>query len=383
MQRILFFLVLLVFLILFFFANKYVVLRATQALAGTKFQSIFKISYWFFPIFFFIGQVLERGEPSKFVKIISNIGSIWLGWFLYALLAVILIDLIRLIFHAVSFSPKQLFEGVSNGFLTFLIVFVGLTGLIIYGVLNAYSPHIVKHEISTEKPLEKELKIAVATDLHMGAIRSRKSIQKMADLINETSPDMVLFVGDLVDHNPRFAIKDNMGEIFERIHAPLGLYAVTGNHEYIGHAETSIEYLSKHGVSYLRDSLTSINEHIILAGREDKQMQMATSKKRKSIQDILGDNNTSDKFFILMDHQPVEYDNAVDAGIDLMLSGHTHKGQMWPNNFITKLVFENHYGLLQKAKTRFYTSNGFGTWGPPIRIGNRPEVVLLSIVPAK
>lgn len=379
MQRVLFYLVLLIFLIIFFFANKYVVLRATQALSGTKFESIFKISYWFFPIFFFIGQILERGEPSKFIKIISNIGSIWLGWFLYAFLAVVLIDVIRLILHTFSFNLKQIFDGVSNGFLTFSIVFVSLIGLIIYGVLNAYSPHIVKHKIFTEKPLQKELKIAVATDLHMGAIRSRKSIQKMADLINETEPDLVLLVGDLVDHNPRFAIKDNMGEIFESIKAPLGMYAVTGNHEYIGHAEISIAYLSKHGVQYLRDSLTGIGEHIILAGREDKQMQMAMSVKRKSLQTILGDTDTSDKFFILMDHQPVGYNHAVNAGVDLMLSGHTHKGQMWPNNFITNLVFENHYGLYQKAKTYFYTSNGYGTWGPPIRIGNIPEVVLFTI----
>jgi predicted MPP superfamily phosphohydrolase len=160
----------------------------------------------------------------------------------------------------------------------------------------------------------------------------------------------------------------------------MGIYAVTGNHEYIGEAEMSIQYLSQYGIQYLRDTAVNVQNQIIIAGREDKQMQFVTGKKRKPISEILQDSPTGLPV-ILMDHQPVEYDKAVESGVDLMLSGHTHKGQMWPMNYITKAVFENHYGLYQKGKSWFYTSNGFGTWGPPIRVGNRPEIVLITLQP--
>jgi len=82
---------------------------------------------------------------------------------------------------------------------------------------------------------------------------------------------------------------------------------------------------------------------------------------------------------ILLDHQPVEYNTVAKHGIDLMLSGHTHKGQLWPLSFITNAVFENHYGLLKKGTSWFYTSSGYGTWGPPVRIGNQPELVVFNI----
>jgi len=87
-----------------------------------------------------------------------------------------------------------------------------------------------------------------------------------------------------------------------------------------------------------------------------------------------------EKFIILADHQPVEYDKVQQAGIDLMLSGHTHKGQLWPFNFITAAVYPNDYGLVQKGNSFYYTSSGYGTWGPPVRTANRPEMVEITVI---
>jgi predicted MPP superfamily phosphohydrolase len=378
MNRIIFFTVITVFFTLFFLLNRYVVSKGMLAIDHPTYKRIFQWAYWSLTLSFLVGQILERGNPHFITEIISGIGSIWLAWLFYILMSLLVIDIFRLIDYFIPFIPQNIIPQISNIKLGFVVVFVLSLLTTIYGYFNARNPIVKPVSVTIDKPLPKDLKIVVVSDLHIGAIVSNAKIERLVSEINNIQPDLVLIAGDLVDHNPRFAIKDEVGKKFLKLHPPMGIYAVTGNHEYIGEAEMSIQYLSQYGIQYLRDTAVMVQNQIIIAGREDKQMQFVTGKKRKPISEILQDSPTGLPV-ILMDHQPVEYDKAVESGVDLMLSGHTHKGQMWPMNFITKTVFENHYGLYQKGKTWFYTSNGFGTWGPPIRVGNRPEIVLIHL----
>jgi predicted MPP superfamily phosphohydrolase len=100
---------------------------------------------------------------------------------------------------------------------------------------------------------------------------------------------------------------------------------------------------------------------------------------RKSLDTLVSGIDKS-RFTVLLDHQPYNLNDAVENGIDLQISGHTHHGQMFPFNFITKAIFEVSRGYKQIENTHFYVSTGFGTWGPPIRVGNRPEIVVFNIV---
>lgn len=374
MNKIFFFLFVSFFFLLFYALNRYVVARMGLALSGIPYLKNLKIIYWIFAFTFFIGQFLERLQPHFITKIVSGIGSIWLAWFMYIILAIVFIDLFRLLNHWFSIIPS----GIFTGKMLALFVFVFSMGIVTYGFFNAQNPIVKTVVVNLEKPLQRDLKIALVSDLHIGAINGNKKIEKMMHLVNQQKPDILLIAGDLVDHNPQFAIKNQVGLLFQKIHAPLGIYAVTGNHEYIGDAETSVAYFSKNNVKYLRDSLINIEDIIQIAGREDKQKWVATGQKRKELSSILANSNPKIPI-ILIDHQPVEYDNVIAQNVDLMVSGHTHKGQMWPMNYITKVVFENDYGLYQRSKTWFYTSNGFGTWGPPVRVGNRPEVVFINL----
>ena len=279
------------------------------------------------------------------------------------------------IFHV---SIPQILTFVPNGLLAFISIVILSLGIVIYGFINAGSPLVRHVELKIDKKLTQPLTFALVSDLHLGNNISHYHIQKMVKLINENHPDLVLIAGDLVDHNPKFAIKDKVGVQFTNIKAPLGIFAVTGNHEYIGDAEMSIAYLSKYGVQYLRDTMVNVQNKVIIAGREDRQKAMVTQQKRKPVLEIL-QNQHYDLPVILMDHQPVEYQQVDEAKVDVMLSGHTHKGQLFPLNFITQRVFENHYGLMRKNHTWFYTTNGFGTWGPQVRVGNTPEVVIFTL----
>jgi len=382
MNRIIFFFAIIVFLGLFFLLNRYVVMRGAMAIDDTRYRILFQWFYWSLALTFFVGQMMERGNPHFITEIISGIGSLWLGWFFYVLMFVLLIDFIRMIDYFIPFVPQNIISNISNVKLIFIFVFLASLSIVVFGYFNAKNPIVRNITVKIDKPLQKDLKIAMVSDLHIGAIVSNGKMNRLVHEMNLLQPDLILIAGDLVDHNPKFAIKDEVGEQFLKLHPPYGIYAVTGNHEYIGDAEVSVDYLSKFGIDYLRDQVVKVNDEFYIIGREDKQMQWVMGKKRKQISEITQNIDLSLPV-ILMDHQPVEYDSVVKNGIDLMLSGHTHKGQMWPMNYITKNVFENHYGLYQKGKTQFYTSNGYGTWGPPIRLGNRPEIVLIQLSSSK
>jgi uncharacterized protein len=366
--------------LVYFLVNWYVVSRGAKALDGANYTSIFKWAYWILALSFIIGQVLERGEPTMLGRVITHIGSVWLAMFLYLLLFVLVVDLVRLIDSWFHFFPNPILSVISNGKLLFVmgwLIALTVTGL---GWLNARYPQVKEVNIEIDKEIGNKngLRIVLATDLHMGAMIGKKRMKEMIENINAQKPDIVIFGGDLVDHNPLFMKAANIGPEFLNLKAPLGVYAVAGNHEFIGHAEISINYLQEFGIQYLRDTLINVNDILQIAGRDDRERRQFEGNQRKPIDELMQNINPNLPI-ILVDHQPVEYAAAQQYGVDLMVSGHTHKGQLWPFGFITKAIFENDYGLHIKGKTHYYTSSGYGTWGPPVRTGNRPEIVVIKL----
>lgn len=361
-------------------AHWFVYLKGWKSLSETSFQTAFSWGFWILASTFILGMFLERSNPGPFSHSISLAGSIWLGLFLYFLLFIALTELVRGIQHFTGIIPLTWL----NSFLSAKILFfVGLflsIAIVSIGYVNARKP--VLKTIHLDMPgystIVDKLKIVVASDVHLGGIIGKSRAVELVESINAQKPDLVLFAGDLVDHNPDPVIKENMGKAFELILSTFGVYAITGNHEYIGEAEKTIRYFADHKIKYLRDTVLVIPGLINIIGREDKDKSRFTGIPRKSLKQLMIEAN-SELPSILLDHQPVEYQEAQNHSINLMISGHTHKGQLWPFNYITNAVFENHYGLMQKNGTSFYTSCGYGTWGPPVRIGNRPELVVLEI----
>jgi hypothetical protein len=229
----------------------------------------------------------------------------------------------------------------------------------------------------------EEISIAVASDLHLGTIVARRMARKIIQRINSVKPDLILLAGDVVDEDLGPMIRFNLGECLRELQAPMGVYAVTGNHEYIGGVEKACQYLEEHGIRVLRDEWIRLGNGLQVVGREDHDKFRFTGQKRRTLADIL---EGVDRSFpvILMDHQPFSLQEAEFNRIDLSLSGHTHHGQLWPLNHITKAIYEVSWGYKKKSDTHYYISCGVGTWGPPVRIGNRPEILelILKINPA-
>jgi predicted MPP superfamily phosphohydrolase len=316
--------------------------------------------------------LLRNALPDNIAKVFAFIGFSYFIFVIYILLSFLVSDiayLLNLLFHFAPPGMKAFRFGV------FVTSFVVIIISMIVGNYNFNNPQIVNLSIKSEKPLKgKKLRIVAASDLHLGVSIDKKMLQKYVALINAQQPDIVVFAGDIADHSTEPIIRQNMAEEFRAIQSKLGVFAITGNHEYFGESPFALEnYLKTAGVTYLRDSAVLVDSSFYVVGRDDKM-----NTKRQSLNELVKGIDTN-KTIILLDHQPFHLDEAAKNNIDLQISGHTHNGQFFPGNLIVSRMYEVAHGYLKKGATHFYVSSGLGLWGPQYRIGTQSEVVVIDL----
>ena len=357
--------------------NYYIYTHGLQAIpAGHPYRVTYKLIFLVLVSSYIIGRVLERFWLSPITDAFTWIGSFWLAAMLYFFLFAIFIDLVRLT-HLFIPYPGIVANNYATTKLYLLGSIIGIVALIVIaGHINAISPRIKRLDLLVHKHAGtlRNLHIVMISDIHMGTVIGPRRLSAIVKKVNALSPDIILIAGDAVDEDLAPVIRYNLGANLEKLNAPMGVYAITGNHEYIGGAEAAVAYLTKHGLTMLRDSVILVNGNFYLAGREDRDKERFSGKKRMTVDVLLKDLDHKLPI-ILLDHQPFNLGAAEKAGVDLQLSGHTHHGQLWPANYITKAIYEVSWGYLLKGNTHFYVSSGIGSWGPPVRTGNRPEIV--------
>jgi len=362
--------------------NFYIFIRGWQALPqGSVIRKIYLYLFLFTSLSFIAGRILEKYYYSVFSDILVWVGSFWFAAILYFLFLVIFFDVLRTINSTTPLYPAfATFDYERTKQIVFLFSVLLVGGILIYGYHNAKNPVIRKMEFKINKNCGelKELNLVMISDLHLGTIIDNSRLENIISNINSLNPDIILLAGDIVDEDLGPVIRNNLGETLKSLKSKYGTFGITGNHEYIGGVEDACTYLNSHNITMLRDTAVKIDNAFYVLGREDKDIKTFSGKKRKSLDEIvkLVDKNCP---LILMNHQPTDLDETVKNEIDLQLSGHTHNGQLFPLNFITNLIFELSSGYLKKEQTYFYVSTGVGTWGPPVRIGNSPEIVNIKL----
>jgi predicted MPP superfamily phosphohydrolase len=371
-----------IFIALYALINSYIFIRGWQVLpADSSLRIPYAVIFWTLALSFIAGRFLERVAITPFSTAVVWMGSFWFAAFAYFTLALLLIDFLRLVNYIVPFFPSFVTADIAK---TKIVLAIGLFSAVVIalvaGFLNARSPQVKVLQIHITKQVDslKTLNIAVASDIHLGTIIGRERLNTIVDKINGLHADLVLFPGDIVDEDLAPVINQNLGETLRTIKAKYGVFAVTGNHEYIGGVEKAYKYLMDHGIKVLRDEVTTVDGNIVLVGREDRSISQFSGTKRKPLSELMA--GVDRRFpIILMDHQPIGLNEAVEQGVDLQLSGHTHHGQIWPFNGITNAIYEVSWGYKKKGQTQFYVSSGVGTWGPPVRLGNTPEIIHLQL----
>ncbi|MBU3172642.1 metallophosphoesterase [Clostridium estertheticum] len=372
------------FLFLYGGINYYIGLRGWQNL-GSHISFLNNKVYWIviglIASAYIVSMLLSSYIPSVVLNSLNIVGSYWMGIMFYLILVLPTIDLIKFLNSKISFIPRNINEASNFSLVVSLVVVVFLTSLMAYGTWSARSSKVTKYDLNVNKTSSdlKKLKIIMVSDIHLGLVVDNKRLTVMVNKINELNPDIVLIPGDIIDSSLEPFVKQNMSDNFKRLKSKYGVYACLGNHDEMGRSvEDVVKTFNACGINVLRDKAILINNSFYVIGRDDISQESQTKIKRKDLSDIIKDLDKS-RPLILMDHQPRDFADTQKNGIDLQVSGHTHRGQLFPANLITNLIFEIDYGYLQKNNSNFIVSSGYGTWGPPIRIGSRSEIVEINL----
>ena len=352
-------------------------------------------SWSMFLLTIFIGLAFILPEDNFLRRPLFKIGAYWLGISLYLILYVALIDLLRWIY-------SKVFKDKYNDFYARLIctlLIIVLTGATsIYGIINAKIVRTTEYEITINKDGGnfKEMTIAMFGDPQFGYNIGEYHLKQAVDIINKNDVDIVCVAGDIFD-NQYSAIKhpDKLIELFNQIKSKYGMYAVLGNHDVeepilCGFtfndddlenklaSKEMLDFIKKSGMVLLYDENVIINDSVNLYGRADQERPNLGNITRKESGDIFKEVDTTKPLFVL-DHEPREYDELEKAGVDLMMAGHTHDGQLWPTKIATDIIWENPYGLWVKNAFHAITTSGLGLFGPNMRVGTIAEVCIIHV----
>lgn len=354
------------FFMIFFAAyiggNIYIFVRALQLLAGWSplAKVLFSILFWLVAFAMVISLFArDAGLPDAVMRGLYQVGSVWMVFILYMVLFMVVLDIASLFIPSLRYG--------------FLYAVGATILLLVYGYWNYLHPQVEHIDIVLDKPIDGDLTIVAVSDVHLGDGTDKRALQRYVRMINGQNPDVVLIGGDLVDNSLRPLLHQNMAVVLSQLKAPQGIYMAAGNHEYISGIEAVQEYLHSTPITLLRDSVVALPNGVQIVGRDDR-----VNRHRMSLESLLLQCNASQPI-ILIDHQPYGLQQADDAGVDLLFSGHTHHGQVWPISLLTDHIYEQSHGYRKWRNAHIFVSSGLSLWGPPFRIGTHGDMAVFHL----
>ena len=324
-------------------------------------------------------RLSERNGYSQLAVILAYFGYIWMGIIFLFAAAALAIDCYRIFAWGLNLLLHKKFMLSLSPKATFFIPLVFSLLITIVGSFEAWDIQLEKVTLASPKipAAMNGLRIVQISDVHLGLIVRHKRLAKILAKVEEAGPDILVSTGDLVDGQ----INDLAGlaEMLQDIKPRYGKFAVTGNHEFYAGLQEALAFTERAGFTILRNKGLPVADVLNIAGVDDRTRVYWEKLPETHKADMLQSLDTR-KFTLLLKHRP-EVDKASLGLFDLQLSGHTHKGQIFPFNIVTLLYFPIHWGCLNPMDHCFlYVSRGSGTWGPPIRFLSPPEVTLIELI---
>jgi uncharacterized protein len=368
------------FFLLYSTLHFYVFLKLKRAYPIGKITGICITIFMFIMVFAPVAiRLMEKAGHDNFARFMAYTGYTWMVVLFLFFSISICIDFLRLCVYLVGLISKSDVSRFTHadGYF-FVISFVCASLITPYGFYEATQIGIEKITIKTPK-IQKTmstLRIVQVSDVHIGLIIGKKRMERIADKIRNIKPDILVATGDLIDG--RFNKLNASIEPLKLVNPTYGKFAITGNHEYYAGIDASIDFMEQAGFEVLRGRGVDVGGIINIVGVDDAAGVNFTNNFIHEKTLLL--SFPQDKFTILLKHRPVVDQGAVDF-FDLQLSGHTHKGQIFPFRYIVKIFFPLYTGLHKISdKSYLYTSSGIGTWGPPMRFLAPPKITVIELV---
>lgn len=296
-----------------------------------------------------------------FLRFIYLILSLLIGWLFYLTGAGALLRLI------------SFFKIPNYRLLLARVGVIGATIFFIIGVVYGLWPKVktVELELANLPQQWRNQKIVLISDLHLGSIHGVNILRKNIERINNLKPDYLIITGDLFDGHPGQLAK--IGPELKNFSADKKVIFIAGNHDkYLG-LDKLEPYLDEANILSLIDEAVVI-DNLEIIGYDFLDREWHADRQIKNL------SSYSSQTRLLLNHTPTKIQEAKDLNISLQLSGHSHRGQMWPVSFFTRLIYgKYHYGLNTEGQYNIYTTSGLGSWGPPLRTFNRPEIVQIIL----
>jgi len=344
---------------------------------ATAVMVVFMVSMIVAPVMI---RISEKHGFELSARFLAYVGYTWMGLLFLFVSTAFALDIYRFLVHIGKWALRADLSAItlSHRHLFFIALIFAISATV-YGAFEAVGIRLEHVTLKTDKIPKTigRLRIVQISDVHLGLIVGEKRLKRIVKQINAAKPDILISTGDLVDG--QMDDPSGFADMLRKIDTKYGKFAITGNHEFYAGLDRSMDFTEKAGFTVLRGGSLTISDLINIAGVDDeagKRYDLAKEVSEKELLSAL----PNEQFTLFLKHRPV-VDNETLGLFDLQLSGHTHKGQIFPFSLLVSFFYPDRAGLINFGKnSRLYVSRGTGTWGPPVRFLSVPEVTLIELV---
>ncbi len=324
-------------------------------------------------------RISERQGYETLARGLAYIGFTWMGLIFIFISVSFFFDIYRLLHFLAKMLTRSPLEDFTLSLRNFCTIAILVSfAVVIYGYFEALHIRTEHVTVKTCKIPEKigRFRVVQISDVHLGLIVGESRLKRILRQVRDARPDILVSTGDLVDG--QMDDLEMLTDMFQKISATYGKFAVTGNHEFYAGIDRALAFTEKAGFTVLRGEGLTVSNFLNVAGVDDPARKRYGPDREASEKALL-EKMPREKFTLFLKHQPVISSESLGM-FDLQLSGHTHKGQIFPFNLVTKIFYRMHTGLSKvDGNALLYVSRGSGTWGPPVRFLSPPEVTVIDI----
>lgn len=354
--------------------NIYLFFRIKSLFITKKYRIWFILIYLLLFISFPVTLVFEYGKMNLPEKLLAGVTGYLLPILLYIFLFILAFDIFLLLNLLIRFISSETRKRFSFRLYTFSSMIILSVVIVTGGIINLNTIQVSPYRVtvSQRQSAIDHLKIAYVADFHINQNTKPRFVRKFVKKIAQLKPDIMLFGGDLTEGTRKSNYNGPIESALRTIQTSYGSHGVFGNHEYYGNVDQRIFYHNA-GIELLFDSVIRIDDAIYLAGRDDQHV-----RQRKTVGELLNEA-VYDLPVVLLDHRPTQLQQASLTQADIQFSGHTHNGQLFPINYITKSIYELSWGYKKIRHTSFFVTSGLRLWGPPVKTAGKSEIMLVEV----